>query len=84
MVIVVTDVKLLSSSPSSYHQSHNFDHHHNHHLHQSHDDLIVHFCNQVIRYYIIILTPIQPLHIHLNISLGTVLLTFHSNPSESF
>ena len=80
MLIVVTDVKLLLSSPSSYHQSHHFVYH----QHHSRDDLIVHFCNQVIRYYIIILTPIQPLHVHLHRTFGTVLLTFHSNPSESF
>lgn len=42
------------------------------------------FCNQVIRYYIIILTSIQPLDIHLYISFGTVQLTFHLNPLESF
>ena len=42
------------------------------------------FCNQVIRHYIIILTSIPALDVHLYISFGTVQLTFHLNPLESF
>jgi len=42
------------------------------------------FCNQIIRYYIIISASIQPRNIHLYLSFGTVQSTFHSKPSESF